>query len=157
MTEVERILDQYDRALHGDAWHGDPVWTILEGISAEHAAHRAHAQRHTIWDLVAHMTFWETEVYRRLNNAPARSVEKLNFPAMPSPTEENWNATMTEFGRSNMDFRSALSQLDPARLDDIPPGRNKSIYVDLHGVIQHHIYHAGQIVILSSFASESRE
>lgn len=156
MTEVERILDQYDRALHGDAWHGDPVWQILEGKSAEQAAHHAHAQRHTIWELVAHMTFWETEVDRRLNNLAPRSVEKLNFPAMPAPTEENWNATLTEFRQSNTNFRNTLSHLDPARLDDIPPGRNKSIYVDLHGVIQHHIYHAGQIVILSSFASESR-
>ena len=156
MTEVERILDQYDRAMQGDAWHGDPIWQILDGISAKQAAHRPHAQRHTTWELVAHMTFWETEVDRRLNNMPPRSVEKLNFPAMPEPTEENWNATLAEFRQSNTDFRKTLSQLDPARLDDIPPGRNKSIYVDLHGVIQHHIYHAGQIVILRSFPSESR-
>ena len=57
MTEVERILDQYDRAMNGDAWHGDPVWKILDGISAEQAARRAAANTHTIWELVAHMTY----------------------------------------------------------------------------------------------------
>ena len=54
MNEVERILDQYDRAMNGNAWHGDPVWKILDGISAEQAARRVEAQTHTIWELVAH-------------------------------------------------------------------------------------------------------
>ena len=85
MTEVDRILDQYDRAVNGDAWHGDSVWKILDGISAEQAAARANPQRHTIWELVAHMTFWETQVFRRLNNLPDMPTE-LNFPAMPEPT-----------------------------------------------------------------------
>ena len=86
MTEVERIIDQYDRAMNGDAWHGDPVWKTLEGISPEVAADRPLSAIHTIWELVAHMTFWETEVYRRLNNLPARSVDELNFPAMREAT-----------------------------------------------------------------------
>jgi uncharacterized damage-inducible protein DinB len=151
MTEVERILDQYDRAMNGDAWHGDPVWKILDGISADHAARRAGADAHTIWELVAHMTFWETQVYRRINNMPDRPAEELNFPAMPEATDENWNSTLAELRRSNSDFRQSLSQLDAARLDETPPGRDKTIYVEAHGIIQHHIYHAGQIAILRKF------
>ncbi len=155
MTEVERLLDQYERAMTGDAWHGDPVWTILEGISAEQAASRVHPQRHTIWELVAHMTFWETQVYRRVNNLPDRPTEELNFPATPEPTDEHWQSTLADFRRSNHDFRRCVSQLDPARLDQAAPGRDKSIYVEVHGVIQHHLYHAGQIAILRGFATES--
>ncbi|HEY4932715.1 MAG TPA: hypothetical protein VII23_14195 [Terriglobales bacterium] len=97
MTEVERILDQYDRAMNGDAWHGDPVWKILDGTSAEQAARRAGANTHTVWELVTHMTFWETEVCGRLNNLPARSTEELNFPTMPEATEENWSSALSRF------------------------------------------------------------
>ena len=79
-------------------------------------------RRHTIWELVAHMTFWETEVYRRLNNLPPRPTEELNFPAMPEETEDNWNSTLAEFRRSNADFRQCLSQLDAARLEQTTPG-----------------------------------
>jgi hypothetical protein len=149
-TEVERILDQYDRAMNGDAWHGDPVWTILDSISAGEAARRTHPERHTIWEIVGHMMFWETEVNRRLNNLPDRPLEKLNFPAMPAATEENWNSTLTEFRRSNTELRKTLSQLDPGRLDQMTPAGKKSVYVEVHGVIQHHVYHAGQIAILRS-------
>jgi DinB superfamily len=155
MTEIDRILDQYERAMNGDAWHGDSVWTILDGISAPQAASRAHPQRHTIWELVAHMTFWETQVYRRINGLPDRPAEKLNFPVMPEPTEENWQSTLADFRRSNLDFRQCVSQLDPARLDQAAPGRDKSLYVEVHGVIQHHLYHGGQIAILRDFATEN--
>ena len=37
MSEVKRIIDQHDRALHGGAWHGDAVWEILRGITPEQA------------------------------------------------------------------------------------------------------------------------
>jgi uncharacterized damage-inducible protein DinB len=154
MTEVERMLDQYDRALNGNAWHGDPVWKILDGISAKQAGRGVETQAHTIWQLVAHMTFWETEVWRRLRGLPPRALDELNFPAAPEASEESWQRTLAEFRRSNEDFRKALSQLDPWRLDEPLPGREKSgytAYAELHGVIQHNIYHAGQIAILRKF------
>lgn len=37
MSEITRILDQYDGVLNGSPWHGDPIWQILDGISAETA------------------------------------------------------------------------------------------------------------------------
>jgi uncharacterized damage-inducible protein DinB len=151
MTEIERILDQYDRAMNGKAWHGDPVWKILEGISAEQAARCVEAQTHAIWELVSHMMFWETEVCRRLNGLPARPVDELNFPAPPEATAKNWNRTLAEFRQSNADFRNAVSRIDASRLDQPLPGREHTTYttyVEVHGVIQHNLYHAGQIAIL---------
>ncbi len=151
MNEIERILEQYDRAMSGNAWHGDPVWKVLEGIPAEQAARRAQAKTHSIWELVSHMTFWETEVCRRMSDLPARSVEELNFPAAPEATEENWNRTLAEFRRSNEEFRAALTKFDVTQLDQPLPGREKSGYtatVEVNGVIQHNLYHAGQIAFL---------
>jgi len=34
MTEVERIVDQAQRAFEGDAWHGPSLMAILEGVTA---------------------------------------------------------------------------------------------------------------------------
>jgi uncharacterized damage-inducible protein DinB len=154
MSEVNRILDQYDRAMSGEAWHGDPVWTILEGVTPEQAAMRAGSNSHNIWDLVSHMTFWETEVCRRMKQLPPRSPDKLNFPTVPKVTSENWNNTLQEFRESNRDFRSALSQLADSQLDQPLPGRDKSAYVEVHGVIQHNLYHAGQIALLRKIVAE---
>ena len=38
MTEIERILDQLQRAYEGNAWHGPSVREVLTGITAAQAA-----------------------------------------------------------------------------------------------------------------------
>jgi hypothetical protein len=148
MTEVDRILDHYDRTMHGHAWHGDSLWKILKGISPRQAATHVDPKAHNIWELVAHMTFWETQVYRRLNHLPDRSAVKRNFPPTPDATAKNWNLTLDEFRKSNYDFRVAVSELNTSRLNQPLPGRKMPAYVEVHGVIQHNLYHAGQIALL---------
>ncbi len=158
MTEVERIVDQYDRVMSGRAWHGDPVWNLLEGISPECAANRPVAVAHTIWELLMHMTYWETVGYGRIMNLPVERGPGKNFPVVPKPTAANWRKTLKEFRASNRNFRQALLQLEPANLDlRLARDKRKSTYVEAHGVIQHHVYHAGQIAILrKAFKSKVR-
>lgn len=156
MTEIEQILDLYDRILNGYAWHGDPVWKILEGISAQQASTRISRHTHTIWELVCHMTFWEDEVRRRLQGELARSAKDLNFPDMPEPTPANWKATLKEFRATNRALRAALAKLDSSRLNLPLPGRKRPAYVELHGIIQHDLYHAGQIAFLRKILRQTK-
>ena len=148
MTEIERILEQFDRVMQGNAWHGYPIWQILDGISAKCAAHRPIAEAHTIWEIVLHMMFWEGVATRRLAGQRAELDEALNFPAQPKATERNWQKTREEFRASNQELRKALARLDAARLDELSAGGKRSFYNEAQGVIQHDIYHAGQIALL---------
>jgi len=155
MTEVERILNQYDRVMHGNAWHGDPIWQILDDVSAECAAHRGVADAHTIWEIVLHMTFWEGVATRRLAGQRAGLDEALNFPAPPEPTAANWQKTREEFRALNQSLREALAKLEPASLDELSAAGKRTFYDEAHGVLQHDIYHAGQIALLKkSFAAK---
>ncbi len=148
MTEIERMLEHYDRVMHGNAWHGYAVWQILSGIAAEAAAHRPLADAHTIWEIVMHMTFWESVAAQRLAGQRAGLDEALNFPAMPSATEANWQKTLEQFRASNQKFREALSKLDAARLDELSAAGKHSYRGEVHGLIEHNVYHAGQIALL---------
>jgi uncharacterized damage-inducible protein DinB len=148
MREIEHILDQFDRVMDGHAWHGDPIWQILDGISAECAAARPVAGAHTIWEIVMHMTFWEDVAARRFAGERAGLDEARNFPAPPEPTERNWQKTREEFRASNQELRRALARLDPARLDELSVAGKRTFYDEAHGVIQHDVYHAGQIALL---------
>ena len=148
MTELERIAEQYDRALYGGAWHGDSVWEILAGVGWEQAFRRMSPATHTIWELVMHMAFWETEVNRRLQKLPGQSEEELNFPAMPEATADNWAKAQETLRRSNANFRETVANLNELRLDEALSSQKNTVYVELHGVIQHHLYHGGQIAML---------
>lgn len=151
MTEVDRILKHYDGVMNGDAWHGDPVWKVLADISAETAAARPVRSAHSIWEIVAHMTFWEGVVLQRLQGKRAGLVEELNFPMTPAPTEENWRKTLDAFRNSNRLFREALADLDPVKLNDLTAAGKRTYFGEAHGILEHHVYHLGQIVLLKKF------
>lgn len=156
MTETQRLLQQYDTVLHGDAWHGDAIWKILDGVPAEAAAHRPLANTHTIWELVMHMTFWEGVGAKRLAGERAGLEEALNFPAMPAISEANWRQTLTRFRALNQEFSNALARLDGARMDELTAAGKRTFYDEAHGVIQHNVYHAGQIALLKKDFADTR-
>lgn len=148
MTEVDRILAHYERAMNGSAWHGDPVWQILDDISADEASKRGIPQAHTIWELVSHMTFGENVAAQRLAGASVETPDALNFPAMPAPTEEHWQAALTAFRESNARFREAVCQLPATQLDELTARRKRTFYQEAHGLITHNVYHAAQIALM---------
>jgi uncharacterized damage-inducible protein DinB len=153
MTEVGRILHQHELVFSGDAWHGDPIWNILEGVSATAAASHPLPRAHSIWELVLHMTFWEAVVTRRLKGERAGMDEALNFPAVPAVTEPNWHATLDRLRFSNREFRETLARLDPSKIDELSAARKRTFYEEAHGAIQHSLYHAGQIALLKKASS----
>ena len=155
MQDNQAILRHYDGVLNGEPWHGDAVWAILNGISAEMAAARPVRDVHTIWEIVGHMTFWEGVVTKRLAGLRAGLVDELNFPTMPEPTEENWRKTLDQFRASNEAFREALAELNPERLEQLTAAGKRTYYGEAHGIIEHHVYHLGQIALLKK-AQDSR-
>jgi uncharacterized damage-inducible protein DinB len=148
MSDIQSIRDHYETVLSGDCWHGYPVWQVLDGISAQDAAARPLANRHTIWEIVMHMIFWEGVVTKRLAGQRAGLVEELNFPAIPSATEENWQKTLADLRTSNQEFRDALGKLDPAKLDTLSAAGKRTYREEAYGIMEHHLYHLGQIALL---------
>ena len=153
MPGVEQLLNHYDGVLNGDAWHGDSVWKTLEGISAQTAAARPLPGCHNIWEIVMHMVFWEGVAAKRLAGERAGLVLELNFPATPEVTEENWSKTLEDFRASNRALRGALAKLEPARLNQLTAAGKRTYYDEAHGILEHHVYHLGQIALLKKAAA----
>ena len=152
MKEVERISDQYQRAFNGQAWHGPSLLSLLEGVTAAQAAAHLIPGAHSIWELTLHIAAWESACLRRLNGDPAQLSDEEDWPRVEDTSEESWNASKQHLSDINQQLLEAISSTDDSRLDlPIIAGRDpefSSVYVTLHGGIQHDLYHSGQIAIL---------
>jgi len=156
MKETERIVDQLKRASEGDAWHGPSVIHLLEGITAQHAAARPIKSAHSIWEIVLHIAAWERAGLRRLQGDRAQLPADEDWPPVVATDEAAWEQTRKALKQGNDELRKAISLIDDSRLDQpIVPGMS-TVYVTLHGVIQHDLYHAGQIAILKKALSEDK-
>jgi uncharacterized damage-inducible protein DinB len=68
--------------------------------------------------------------------------------------EQSWRQAKEALRQAHEELCYAVSELDETRLDQPILEGMSSVYVTLHGVIQHSLYHAGQIAILKKASSE---
>ncbi|HKO44513.1 MAG TPA: DinB family protein [Pyrinomonadaceae bacterium] len=154
MTEIERIRDQLQRAFDGDAWHGPSVMQLLGNVTAQQAATRVFPEAHTIWELALHIGAWEGACLARLQGGRAELSDDEDWPAVTDTSENAWQQCKSALVDGNAKLKDAIARLDEQRLDEpILPGM-PSVYRTVQGVVQHDLYHAGQIAILKKALKE---
>ena len=151
MSETTRIADQLRRAFQGDAWHGDALLEILDGVTAAQADARPIPHAHTIWELMLHIAAWDGAVRRRLAGEALELSDEQNFPPVKDTSETAWRKALDRVRQVHDELVQAVSELPDSRLGDRVPGKqgaHYTYYYMLHGVAQHEAYHAGQIALL---------
>jgi hypothetical protein len=71
-----------------------------------------------------------------------------NFPPVLKATESAWRKTVAQTKRTHDLLVKTVAGLSDSRLRDRVPGKRYDFYHMLHGIVQHELYHAGQIAIL---------
>ena len=101
------------------------------------------------------MTGWKNEVRRRLSGAPAGEPDAGDWPAVGEPTPQRWAEALENLGLAHRLLVSAVKDVQEANLyvpTNDPRNRELGVgvtyYELLHGIVQHDVYHAGQIAIL---------
>lgn len=151
MRETRRIAEQVRRSVHGPAWHGPSLLEVLEGMTAAEAAARPIAGWKSARELVLHAIVWQDAV--RAHLAGRWPVITLggprDWPPAPArPTAAAWRTAVAKLRRSNAALEKAAAAFPDAKLDRPLKEGATSAYVQLHGAVQHNLWHAGQIVAL---------
>jgi len=148
VSEAIRIADQLRRAFEGDAWHGPALLELLDDVDATMAAAKLLPNVHSIWELVLHVAVWDGAALQRMRGEKFQPTGVANFPLVSGPTELTWRKTIAQTKRTHDTLVKIVGLLPDSRLSDRVPGKRYDFYHMLHGVIQHELYHAGQIAVL---------
>jgi len=148
MAERDRIVNQLERAFEGEAWHGPSVLEALEGVTWKKALLKPVPKAHSVWELVLHMTAWEDVVRRRLLGESPDITDEENWPKVKDQSSAAWARALEALRAGHLKLRGTAAGISDNLLDQSPTGKHSTRYVLLHGIIQHDIYHAGQISIL---------
>ncbi|MGB8523870.1 MAG: DinB family protein [Candidatus Acidiferrales bacterium] len=148
MSEINRILDQMDRAFSGEAWHGPDLTQLLNGISSEDASKHPVPGAHSIWELVNHIAAWNTIVQQKSKGEPVEVTTELDWPPVWEVSEVSWKRSLATLVENRTRLRNHVKTVRDGQLDERVQRENYSQYVLLHGSVQHDLYHAGQIAVL---------
>jgi uncharacterized damage-inducible protein DinB len=153
MSEIKRIVDQMDRAMNGEAWHGPHLEELLQDVSAQQAAAHPVARAHSIWELVNHIGAWNAILAQRAAGKAVTVTPEQDWPPVTNTSAQSWKRALDQMRASRAQLRGAVEKLTDAQLDDLAPEKDHSLYVMLHGGVQHDLYHAGQIAVLKKGAA----
>ena len=154
MTDVQSIVDHLQKIWDGEPFHGPAVSPLLAGVGARAAFARPLKGAHSIAEIARHIGTWEDIVRRRLGGEVIDEVpDDQDWPDASAASSEAWDAIRRELGDRHARLQGAVAALPEARLDEPVGARTYDVRYMLHGILQHTLYHAGQIALLKK-ASE---
>ena len=148
MSEVKFLRDQIETTFKGDSWHGPNLVNTLDGIDYVQAMQRPLGERHTIWELTDHISFWMEEVWKSVRDHAVLNPEKRKDWVEMGATEEEWSQSVKRLEAAVNMTLDALAGWSDEDLYEKVPGENYTFKQMLHGMLHHNLYHAGQINIL---------
>jgi len=154
MTETFRLADQIRRAFEGNAWHGDSLLELMAGVNAATAAAKPIKDAHSIWELLLHIAAWDDAVRRRTGGIAVTVTDEENFPAVNDVSEAAWRQAVESVKQTHNELIKAVAAFPDSRLQEQVPGKTQNyynFYYMFSGIVQHELYHAGQIALLKKF------
>ena len=148
MKETERIADQFTRSIEGNAWHGPSLMELLGGVNAEKASSKNIEDAHSIWEITNHIILDMNVVAKRIKGEVVSVTLEEDWVEIKDFSENAWQNTLEKLRITSTKLKNIILDLPSEKLDDNIKEKEQTYYFVLHGVIQHNLYHAGQIAIL---------
>jgi uncharacterized damage-inducible protein DinB len=155
MSISDKLQQQLTTILSGDAWFGSPVYNIIGKVTFEEAYERPPGGAHSIAEILLHMLGWTEEVILRLQGKKAGMPPGGDWPDAGTPDEQKWQTLVSEYKLANVNLIGIIQNFAEEKWNapiwderDNELGTGVSNEALVQGLIQHHIYHSGQIGIL---------
>jgi hypothetical protein len=151
-TECLRIAEQLRRAFAGDAFHGSSLKELLADVTPEQAKARPITTAHSIWELVSHIEVWTEFAAQAAKSVPMPDLSIIgtdkDWPPVTDATAEAWAGTLDRMFQASLRLSQLMEGFADDRLQETVPGRQYNFHSLFDGIVQHSLYHAGQIALL---------
>jgi len=144
--ELQSIVSNLERVNTGTPWYGRPVFEILDEIDPA-IVYKKPNKQHSLADLLYHMITWADFSLQRIKGDKEKDMaafEKLDWRKI-DPKVHTWEKGLKEFKKIHKEIVELLNQKDDAFLKEVVDYRNYNFRFLLNGLIQHNIYHLGQV------------
>ena len=153
MRQAQKIADSYRAATVKAAWYGPSLAELLARIPPQLATTPPVPGSHSISELLQYLLLWKERIRNTSdsNSLPPWQPEK-DWAEPPIP----WNELLSRWSLSRDLLEDKIRNFPIDDLAKQVPGRNYPYETMFHGIVEHTIYHSGQIaMVLSMLQSRS--
>lgn len=154
---MKTILSWYNTQIrniyNGEPWYGDSLQQKLQTVTAEEAFTVAASGTHSIAQLVAHILIWRRLLIERIKGNNDFQIH-VNSSRDWTPGEllekKGWETLLAELDGSQTELLRLLESETDALLDRPLPDGKHALRLLLDGIVQHDVYHIGQIGVVQA-------
>jgi uncharacterized damage-inducible protein DinB len=157
-TEIQFMRTTLQGVLEKDPWFGRSVYSLLNEIDAAKAFIKPSPVAHSLIELLYHMNTWALFTQKRLEKAPdldVQETEMLDWRVI-DPAVHTWEKALEEFKAVHERILELLNEADDHLLNETVDYRKYNFRFLLNGLIQHDIYHLGQIAYLHKMIVDNK-
>lgn len=153
--ETQYIIKTFESTLSGQPWFGRAGYEILKEVDDSKASAKPNGE-HSMLELIWHMNTWAEFTLGSLENKSSEDMKaiEVNDWREIDPKTHTWKKGIEQLKATHNKIIELLNQkTDDSFLSDIVPTRKFNFRFMLIGLIQHNIYHLGQIAYIRKMLS----
>jgi len=152
---IESIISRIENVNSGQPWFGRSVFEILEEVDPKKVHMHPGDSAHSLIDLLYHMITWADFTLKRIEKDKIKDLaaaEELDWRTI-DPKEHSWKKGLAEFKAIHKKIITLLKKKDDDFLLEIVDYRKYNFRFLINGMIEHNIYHLGQVAYLNKMLS----
>ena len=151
MKELNGIIKRMEEVFNGDPWYGKAVIKLLNEVNPEIVYKKDKPEQHSIIELLFHMLNWQEFTLHQLESEKEIDPERYQLLDWreTNPELHTWNAGIAEFTAAHNKILHILRTSSEELLNQKVRFREYDMRFLLNGLIEHNIYHSGQIALIN--------
>lgn len=149
--ELQSILQRLEDVLNGTPWFGRSVYDILNETNIDVVYKKPNANSHSLIELLYHMITWAEFTLKRIEKDKKMDLaafEKIDWREI-DPEIHTWENGVAQFIYLHRQIALKLAEKTDAFLEEKVDYREYNFRFLINGLIEHNIYHLGQITYLN--------
>lgn len=151
MTTKSTLLGQFTASYDENGWFV-ALKNAVRNLTADEAAWRPENTDNSIWEILAHLNFYNDAYLKRFQGIAVdySGIENSEtFAADETVSEKSWQAELEKFDSVMSEWRALLEAAEETKFDEAVSATNKSPWSAVISDINlHNAHHGGQIVLL---------
>lgn len=154
--ETQYLAKQLEIAYQGEPWFGRATSELLAEVDINTALYKTDDDQHSILELVYHMINWREFTISRLQPDASKDMkyfEKNDWIKLDHGDDTVWEKGLAQLEASQKELLRLLNGLPDEKLSEMVEDRQYNFRFLLNGIIQHDIYHLGQIAYIKKYVA----
>lgn len=152
-VRIEKMIQELSEVFEGEPWYGQSVMRKLENVPYKIGYKTCIPESHNVAQIIGHLIAWKSFALEKLKACKDFDIKidsRKDWPVLEVRTRQEWEGLKRKLVMVQSQIYELLEKKEDEFLDEGVDGKDYNVEYLLRGLIQHDIYHLGQVGLIES-------